>query len=353
MSIVEQVKNLSIEIKDVKSYKELEDSLKKYHEMVQSGQLKPRESQVQNIYVTFEYRSNYSYRICRTSGMIEDLADNGEHLITRPIVPQIWRTPIDNDCSICLQWQDAGFDKASIECYSCELTAAEDEKAVIRAKISMGAAPKEPLCYADVTYTVRTGLGLKIDFDVKWRRILCHNPEDPSKREKLYRPRFGVRLTMPEGSEYMRYFGYGPYESYLDKRMASKLGEYSSKVTDNFEPYIFPQENSSHWGCRWADVHTAAGHGFLFTSPAPFSFSASHFSPEQLTQKAHHYELKREPETTVILDCRQSGIGSASCGPMLDEDLRFDEDRTVCSVILLPVFSAEIDPYKESRTIWR
>jgi hypothetical protein len=60
MSIVEQVKNLSIEIKDVKSYKELEDSLKKYHEMVQSGQLKPRESQVQNIYVTFEYRSNFS-----------------------------------------------------------------------------------------------------------------------------------------------------------------------------------------------------------------------------------------------------------------------------------------------------
>ena len=168
----------------------------------------------------------------------------------------------------------------------------------------------------------------------------------------MFRPRFGVRLTMPEGAEQMRYFGYGPMESYEDKRLAVRLGEFSSTVTENYEPYVFPQETSSHWGCRWADVHTVAGHGFLFTSAEPFSFNASHFSPEQLTEKAHHYELEREPETTVILDCRQSGIGSNSCGPALAEHLRYEEDETICSVILKPVFAAEIDPYRESRKAW-
>ena len=123
--------------------------------------------------------------------------------------------------------------------------------------------------------SVRYGMGVKIDFDVKWRDISHPNRWDRSRREKVFRPRFGVRLTMPEGSEQMRYFGYGPMESYEDKRLASKLGVYASTVTENYEPYVFPQENSSHWGCRWADVHTVAGHGFLFSSDAPFSFSAS------------------------------------------------------------------------------
>ncbi len=292
------------------------------------------------------------YTFCRTCGMIKDITDNGEHLITKPIVPQIWRAPTDNDRNVRWQWQGVGMDTAKVKCYSCELAEADGEKAVIRAKISMGSAPNDPLFHADVTYTVRAGMGVKIDFDVKWRDISRPNRWDPSRRDKLFRPRFGVRLTMPEGSEQMRYFGYGPYESYEDKRLASKLGEFGSTVTENYEPYVFPQENSSHWGCRWADVHTVAGHGFLFTSAEPFSFSASHFSPEQLTEKGHHYELEHEPETTVILDCRQSGIGSNSCGPQLAEELRFDEEETVCSVVLKPVFSAEIDPYRESRKVW-
>lgn len=60
MSIIEQIKELSIEIEDNESYKELEESLKLYHQMVQSGQLVPRQNQVDNTYVPFEFTSNYS-----------------------------------------------------------------------------------------------------------------------------------------------------------------------------------------------------------------------------------------------------------------------------------------------------
>ena len=290
-----------------------------------------------------------TYTVCKTCGMIKDIVDNGEHLITKPIVPEVWRAPTDNDRNVRWGWQNEGFDTAQIKCYSCEVVCADGDKAVIRAKISLGSAPHDPLCHADVTYTFRPGAGVTIGFDVKWRDISRENRWDRSKRDKMFRPRFAVRLTMPEGAEQMGYFGYGPMESYADKHLASRLGEFRSTVTENYEPYVFPQENSSHWGCRWADVHTVAGHGFLFTSDEPFTFNASHFSPEQLTKTAHHYELKREPETTVIISCRESGIGSNSCGPQLAEEFRFDEDETRCSVTIRPVFSAEIDPYRESR----
>lgn len=60
MSIIEQIKELSIEMEDNESYRKLEESLELYHQMVQSGQLVPRQNQVENIYVPLEFKSNYS-----------------------------------------------------------------------------------------------------------------------------------------------------------------------------------------------------------------------------------------------------------------------------------------------------
>lgn len=278
------------------------------------------------------------YKISKFSGMITDICDNGEHLITKPVVPQIWRAPTDNDRNVQWDWRNSSIHNAKVKCYSTEVVKADENEAVILSKISLAAAPNEVVLRADITYTVKYGMGIKIACDVKWNI------------QKKHYPRFGMRLTMPEGAEQMRYFGYGPNESYVDKRLASKLGEYKSTVTENYEPYVFPQENSSHWGCRWADVHTVAGHGFLFTSCEPFSFNASHFSPEQLTETRHHYELKREPETTVMLDMRMDGIGSNSCGPELAEKYRFNETEFSSSVTIKPVFAAEINPYREAAT---
>ena len=278
------------------------------------------------------------YKISKFSGMITDICDNSEHLITKPVVPQIWRAPTDNDRNVQWDWRNSSIHNAKVKCYSTEVVKADENEAVILSKISLAAAPNEVVLRADVTYTVKYGMGIKIACDVKWNI------------QKKHYPRFGMRLTMPEGAEQMRYFGYGPNESYVDKRLASKLGEYKSTVTENYEPYVFPQENSSHWGCRWADVHTVAGHGFLFTSCEPFSFNASHFSPEQLTETRHHYELKREPETTVMLDMRMDGIGSNSCGPELAEKYRFNEMEFSSSVTIKPVFAAEVNPYREAAT---
>ncbi|MBQ7313857.1 MAG: DUF4981 domain-containing protein [Clostridia bacterium] len=282
------------------------------------------------------------YKINKHTGCIDHIIDNGEDLITKPVVPEIWRAPTDNDRNVRWEWQRNGFDKAEIKCYSCELVESTAEKAVILAKISLGCALHSVILHADVTYTVKYGMGIEAKFDVQWR-------ERDREKDHTFYPRFGVRLTMPESAEQMKYFGYGPMESYCDKNLAAKLGEYASTVTENYEPYVFPQENSSHWNCRWADVHTVAGHGFLFTADAPFSFNASHYSPEQLTKKRHHYELEREPETTVIIDCRQSGIGSNSCGPALLDKYRFMEDKFTCAVRIAPVFANEVNPYDEIR----
>ena len=137
------------------------------------------------------------YKISKFSGMITDICDNGEHLITKPVVPQIWRAPTDNDRNVQWDWRNSSIHNAKVKCYSTEVVKADENEAVILSKISLAAAPNEVVLRADITYTVKYGMGIKIACDVKWNV------------QKKHYPRFGMRLTMPEGAEQMRYFGYG------------------------------------------------------------------------------------------------------------------------------------------------
>ena len=60
MSIVEQIEKLSVVVEDNSNYSSLLKSLELYHQMVESGLLKPRNNQVQSIYVPIEFNSNYN-----------------------------------------------------------------------------------------------------------------------------------------------------------------------------------------------------------------------------------------------------------------------------------------------------
>ncbi|MBQ3177327.1 MAG: DUF4981 domain-containing protein [Clostridia bacterium] len=278
------------------------------------------------------------YTIDTVSGLVKSICDNGEELVTCPIEPTIWRAPTDNDRNVKNTWIANGLDRAKVKCYGCKLISCDGTAAVVEADFSMGCAPHLPILRGKVTYTVTENRGLTLTYDMHWQKEL-----------DVSWPRFGVRLTMPEGAEQMRYFGYGPMESYSDKRLAARLGEFGTTVTDNYEPYVFPQENSSHADCGWARVTTVAGHGFLFTAETSFSFNASHYTPEQLTKTCHHYELVPNKETTVIIDYKQSGIGSNSCGPALLKKFHFNEKDFTFTMHVKPVFTAGADGYKEMR----
>ena len=56
-----------------------------------------------------------------------------------------------------------------------------------------------------------------------------------------------------------------------------------------------------------------------------FASVASHYTQEELTRKAHNYELEPCGSTVLCLDYAQNGIGSESCGPRLLEQYRLDD----------------------------
>ncbi|MBE6644462.1 MAG: DUF4981 domain-containing protein [Ruminococcaceae bacterium] len=281
------------------------------------------------------------YKIGKHTGLIESIVDNGKDMIAAPVIPTIWRAPTDNDRKIRKEWESHYFNRATTNCHGINVTVSESE-VCIKCELVLSAPALSPALYLDVAYSFANGDTVRISTDAMLGRgFKC---ESFATIPPL--PRFGFKFRMPEGFEDVRYFGYGPYESYEDKRIASKIGLFKTTATDNFEHYIRPQENSSHYGCKWADVTSVAGHGLYFSGES-FSLSVSHYDPLYLTEFKHDFELVPEAETTVIIDYRNAGIGSNSCGPELDEEYRITEKEFNFSFFIKPQNSGNILPFKE------
>ena len=252
------------------------------------------------------------YKICKTCGLIAQITDNGKDMLVSPMRPTIWRAPTDNDRNIKNKWISAGFDREETKCYSVSVNSEKDGSATVTAKLSISAKSKWKFLDLTVTYNVNGAGELTVT-------TVADN------RAWVFLPRFGYELVMPENSELYSYFGCGPYESYSDKHLASRMGLFSGKVSENIEHYVYPQENCSHYNTLYASVKSIAGHGLAFENDESFTFRASHYSADQLTKAMHDYELTPSAETYVNIDYKQSGIGSNSCGPELVPEHRLDE----------------------------
>ena len=96
-----------------------------------------------------------------------------------------------------------------------------------------------------------------------------------------------------------------------------KVGRFTTSVTEEYVPYIMPQENGNHTHVKEVSPQIRPPEAALLSVPKEkWEFQTSHYTKEELTEKDHSYKL--EPSNTnVRIDYRVSGIGSASCGPDL------------------------------------
>ena len=139
-------------------------------------------------------------------------------------------------------------------------------------------------------------------------------------------PRFGFDFCMPEGNEYIEYFGMGPYENYPDLRSHVRMDHFKSTVGAEYVPYIRPQDHGNHAGVKWAAVCDNTGCGLLFKGEN-MNFNASHYSVEDIENAAHTCDLTPREETFIRIDYKVNGIGTASCGPKLPEKYQLNDKQ--------------------------
>ena len=272
---------------------------------------------------------DFRYLFDKRRGSFTALEYRGVPLLAGSPAVSVWRAPTDNDRYVKAEWREAGYDRASAHTYRVELLEEDERRMKIGWDFSLGGHSRRPILHAEASWTIY-GSG----------DILFH--AHARVREGIpFLPRFGLRLVMPAGNEGVEYFGYGPHESYIDKRRSTWKSRFSSTVDGMHEDYLRPQENGSHYATEWASVTDPRGIGLLFVGMDDFSFNASHFAPEELTRAGHPFELTKRSETIVHLDAMMSGLGSNSCGPELLPQYRLSQREIDFSVRIRPVATEE------------
>lgn len=216
----------------------------------------------------------------------------------QPFAINVFRAYIDNDRNVKNQWKKfIGYTQVLDEVEQRE------QSTVYRGRLVKNCL--QPLLHYTITVTpFANGIDLQLDYQVA-------DYID-------YLPRIGFEFAIGKQYQSFGYVGYGPYESYIDKHIASDFGEYHTTVCENFQNYLMPQENGSHFSSTKLTIDNL----LTITAQKPFSFSVLPYSTAQLEHAKHNFELKNPLATYINIDVAMSGIGSNSCGPELDKKYR-------------------------------
>ena len=262
------------------------------------------------------------YRYDKFSGSFDRIVINGKVFLDRPIELNIWRAPTDNDRKLKLVWMAARYDRAETRTY-------ETSYRLMNGEITI---------HTDASISART-VNRYMDVSLDW--VISANGaitvKIAAKRNVLFPqlPRFGLRLFLPHTMEDVLYYGLGPMENYPDKHYAAYHSIHVNTVSGLHEDYTRPQENGSHSECEYV-VLDGGGMRLTVVSEGNFSFNASHYTQEELTEKNHNYELEECENTVLCIDYRQNGIGSNSCGPELLKKYHLDDETIEYSVRMIP-----------------
>ena len=243
---------------------------------------------------------DFSVEFSRFTGWLTHYDVNGERLLKEgtAVTPNFWRAPTDNDFGAQLQRRYRVWNQPQIRRKSLE---AKTEGSVVKVT-----AEHEIVDLGTLTMTYEIDGTGAVKVTEKMTAIPGKEVSD------LFR--YGMQIVMPKSFDRVVYYGRGPIENYSDRNASTFLGLYDQSVDEQFYPYIRPQENGTKTDLRWWNVMDAAGNGLKFTSEAPFSASALHYTVESLDEglmkrNLHSQEIPQADLTNVLVDKVQMGVG--------------------------------------------
>ena len=244
----------------------------------------------------------------------------GREMIKAIPKPNFWRAPTDNDNGNQMPFRYAQWKLASMYQLNGIPGSKEPNPVIVQEadKVTVTYTyylPTTPESSCEVAYTV-TGDGTV-------HTALSYDP--PKGIHDM--PEFGMLFKFDADYENLTWYGYGPAETYCDRERGGKLGIYQNKVADNIAQYLVPQECGNHTHVRRASVTDNLGRGMEF-SGKELSFSALPYTPHELENAMHSYELPPVYYTVVRVALQQMGVaGDDSWGSRTHEEYLIDVTR--------------------------
>jgi beta-galactosidase len=254
---------------------------------------------------------NVSVTVDVVKASFTSIVKDGKELLAAPSRITAWRAPTDNDMNNVRRWDGDYLRYTVFSAKGYELKE-EDGKVILMINGILAPKARTPLFYLDIEITVCGG---NIAFSVHGVRH--------KKNYVDQIPRFGFLFEFTKDFEKLKYAAFGPSSSYIDMLAHTYFGVYESTVSDEFVPMIKPQECANHYAADFAELSN--GETTVRFDGNAFEFSALHYTPEILADAKHIHELKETDSSVVIINYKNNGIGSNSCGPRLPEMYKFKD----------------------------
>ena len=161
-------------------------------------------------------------------------------------------------------------------------------------------------------------------------------------------PKVGMQFRMPLDYKNLTYFGKDT-ENYPDRNASGKMGLYNVNAQDLFEHHVVPQDNGNHSDTRWLALMSEKSKiGLFVTMQEPFNFSMYNYSDDNLTAAQRINQLDPKDFLTVNIDYKVAPIGTATCGPGVDEK-NVIGNQLYEYTVLLRAFDKSLDPIELTR----
>jgi len=279
----------------------------------------------------------------KEKGIITSWKAGDTELVKEGLIPDFWRPMTDNDYGNGLDrravvWKEAG---RNTMVTSFENTKLNDGSVIITVMMDVLDESNNELAKETISYSVyATG---DILVEVNFRKSNTELPE---------LPRMGLQMQL--GAEYdnLEWYGRGPHHNYADRKTSAFIGRYEGKVSEQYVPYIRPQENGYKTDTRWFSLTDDGGKGIIVRGNPTICFSALHnlhsdfaspgklstYRPDAKTANTHTTDVKPRDLVAVNIDFGQIGVGGDnSWGALPHHQYRLLEDNYLYSFWLTPI----------------
>jgi beta-galactosidase len=294
----------------------------------------------QNASITEIAGGHFTHQVDRRNGSWVRFNNTGIDLLTKPLTPNFWRPPIDNDGM-------AFYDSMGLPGFLIKFflpwmrwKTASEKRQLRRFKLTQP-APNRILL--NTSFKVPGG---KSTLDLNYSFAIDGSVEIEYRftpRRKLLRA--GMQTEIPGMFQTITWYGRGPQESMMDRKSGYPVGIHSCQIEDFIHNYVRPQENANRSDVRWARFTDGNGRGIEVqaTGDHLLNFSVWPYTMDDLELADHIHELPRRKNITLNIDYGQQGVGdltSAVFG-MPDDAQLMGGDECVYSFIFKAVSSKE------------
>ena len=262
------------------------------------------------------YNEDFSVTFDKTSGAITSYVVKGQELLQGDLKDNFWRAPTLNDevDSWALpRWKKAGLQHLTAKTGGLHFDRLDDNTGSVNAAVEYYDSMGQLQIVVNKVYLI-DGEG----------NISITNRVEPMETVTSL-PKIGMQFRVPLDYKKVNYFGKDT-ENYPDRNASGKMGLYETDALTLFEQHVVPQDNGNHSDTRWMALADDGGTvrdesqvGLFITMAEPFNFSVYNYDNVNLTAARRMNQLKREKFLTVNVDYKQAPIGTATCGPGVDE----------------------------------